>query len=73
MPRLTEAEYAALDEELTNNPPDVESDEARRPVRMVVIDDFSADWLRIKAVAEHTTEDAVLASLVREKIAAQST
>jgi hypothetical protein len=36
------------------------------------VDDLSADWLRIKAAAEHTTEEAIIGALVREKIAAQS-
>ncbi|GHV16379.1 hypothetical protein FACS189493_2130 [Spirochaetia bacterium] len=72
MPRLTEAEYDALDEEITRNPPDVDSANARRPVRMVTVDDLSADWLRIKAAAEHTTEAAIINELVRKEIAAQS-
>jgi hypothetical protein len=44
MPRLTDAEYDTLDEEITRNPPDVDPDGARRPVRMVVVDDISVDW-----------------------------
>jgi hypothetical protein len=72
MPRLTEAEYDALDEEITRNPPDVDTARSRRPVRMVTVDDFSADWLRIKAEAEHTTTEAIIGALVREKIAAMA-
>ena len=72
MPRLTEAEYDVLDEEITRNPPDVDSARARRHVRMVTVDDLSADWLRIKAEAEHTTEAAIIGELVRKELAAQS-
>ncbi|GHV77749.1 hypothetical protein AGMMS49942_25700 [Spirochaetia bacterium] len=70
MPRLTEAEYDALDEEITRNPPDVYSAKSRCPVRMVTVDDLCADWLRIKAAAEHTTEGAIIGELVRKEIAA---
>ncbi|GHU74851.1 hypothetical protein FACS189450_15410 [Spirochaetia bacterium] len=72
MPRLTEAEYDALDEEITRNPPDVDSAKARRPVRMVTVDDLSADWLRIRAEAEHKSITEIIGELVREKIFAQT-
>ena len=72
MPRLTEAEYDALDEEITRSPPDVDPAKARYPVRMVTINDFCADRLRIKAAAEHTTEAAIIGELVRKELAAQS-
>ncbi|GHT59942.1 hypothetical protein FACS1894109_16800 [Spirochaetia bacterium] len=72
MPRLTEAEYDALDEEITRNPPDIDPAKARRPVRMIMVDDLCADWLRIKAAAEHTTETAIIGELVRKELAAQS-
>jgi hypothetical protein len=69
MPRLTEAEYDALDEEIIRNPPDVDLGAARRPVRVVTVDDFSADWLRIKATADHTTTDVIISALVRKEMA----
>jgi hypothetical protein len=37
---------------------------------MVTVDDFSADWLRIKAEAEHTTTEEIIGELVRKEIAA---
>ena len=70
MPRMTEEEAWALEEEVTNNPPKVDPTKARRPVRMVTVDDFSADWLRVKAAAEHTTPEALIGALVRKEIAA---
>jgi hypothetical protein len=70
MPRLTEAEYDALDEEIIRNPPDVDLAAARRPVRMVTVDEFSAGWLRVKAAADHTTPEAIISALVRKEIAA---
>jgi hypothetical protein len=70
MPRLTEAEYDALEDEITRNPPDIDPAGARRPVRMIVVDDFSADWLRIKANAAHTSIGQIVHSMVRDRIAA---
>jgi hypothetical protein len=39
---------------------------------MVPVDDLSADWLRVKAEAAHTSVGAIINELVREKIAAQA-
>jgi hypothetical protein len=72
MPRLTDAEYDALEDTITRSPPDVDPAKARYPVRMVTVDDFSADWLRIKAEAEHTTTEVIISALVRKEIAAQT-
>ena len=72
MPRLTEAEYDALEDEFTRNPPDVDPARARHPVRMIVVDDFSADWLRIKAEAAHTSPAQLISEMVREKVATEA-
>jgi hypothetical protein len=69
MSRLTETEYDALEDEITRNPPDVDPAKSRRPVRMMVVDDFSAEWLRIKAEAEHTTPTQVIHTLVAQELA----
>ena len=68
MPRMTEAEAWALEDEVTKNPPKVDPAKARHPVRMIVVDDFSADWLRIKAEAGHTSQGEIISELVRERI-----
>jgi hypothetical protein len=39
---------------------------------VVFVDDLSADWLRIKAAAEHTTTEEIISALVRKEIAAAS-
>jgi len=70
MPRMTKEEYAALEEEITRNPPDVDSAKARRPVHLVVVDDLADTWLRVKAEATHKTTTQIIGELVREKIAA---
>jgi hypothetical protein len=69
---MTEAEAWALEEEVTRNPPKVDPAKARHPVRMITVDDLSADWLRIKAAAEHTTTEEIIGELVRKEIAAAS-
>jgi hypothetical protein len=68
MPRLTEAEYDALEDEITRNPPDIDPAKARRPVRLIAVDDFSAEWLRIKANITHTSVGQIINGLVCEKI-----
>jgi hypothetical protein len=35
---------------------------------VIIVDDLSADWLRIKAAAEHTTPEAIIGQLVRKEI-----
>jgi hypothetical protein len=69
MSRLNEAEFDALEDEIMRNPPDVDPAKSRRPVRMVEVDDFSAEWLRVKAEAEHTTPAKVIHSLVARELA----
>ena len=70
MPRMTEEEAWALEDEMTRNPPKVDPSKARHPVRMIAVDDFSADWLRIKAEADHKTPAEIISEMVRERIAA---
>jgi hypothetical protein len=66
---MTEAEAWALEDEVTKNPPKVDPAKARHHVRMIAVDDFSADWLRIKAEADHTTPSEIIGEMVRERIA----
>ncbi|MDR1470637.1 MAG: hypothetical protein LBT00_15265 [Spirochaetaceae bacterium] len=78
MPDYTDEEYDALDEYYTKNPPRVSGDgksgffakhKGQSPGHVIIVDDLSADWLRIKAVAEHTTPEAIIGQLVRKEIA----
>jgi hypothetical protein len=73
MPDYTDEEYDALDEYYTKNPPRVSGDGksgffAQRKGHVIIVDDLSADWLRVKAAAEHTTPEAIVGQLVRKEI-----
>jgi hypothetical protein len=77
LPDYTDEEYDALDEYYTKNPPRLSGDGkcgfiARHKGHIVFVDDLSADWLRIKAEAEHTTPDVIIGELVRKEIAASA-
>jgi hypothetical protein len=37
---------------------------------LIFVDDLAANWLRIKAAADHTTPEAIIGELVRKEIAA---
>jgi len=55
---------------LPQKPPKVDPSKARHPVRMITVDDFSADWLRIRAEADHTTRGEIIGEMVRERVTA---
>ena len=73
---LTDDEYDALDEYYTKNPPKLSgksgffAKRAEKGSTLIFVDDLSADWLRIKATANHTTPEAIIGELVRKEIAA---
>ncbi|MDR1211517.1 MAG: hypothetical protein LBK40_04715 [Spirochaetaceae bacterium] len=73
MPDYTAEEYDALDGSFTKNPPKVSGDGksgffAKHKGHVIIVDDLSADWLRIKAAAENTTAEAIVGQLVRKEI-----
>ena len=78
MPDLTDEEYDALDEQYTKNPPKLSGNgksgffarHAEKGSSLIFIDDLSADWLRIKAQAAHTTPETIIGELIRKEIAA---
>ena len=80
MPDMTDKEYDALDEYYTKNPPKLSGDgksgffakHADNGSTLVFIDDLSANWLRVKAASAHTTPEAIIGELVREKIASMA-
>jgi len=77
MPDLNDAEYDALDEYYTKSPPKLSGDgksgffakHAEKGNTLIFVDDFSANWLRIKAEATNSTPEAIIRQLVGKEIA----
>jgi len=68
MPRMTEEEAWALDEEVTKNPPRVDPSKARHVSRMVALDDFTADYIMSVSAGTSKTPSEIIGELVREKL-----
>ena len=74
MPDLTEEEYDALDELWTHNPPKVSGDGKsgffmKHKNEIVILDNVSATWLRLKSETSRKSATEIISELVREKIA----
>jgi hypothetical protein len=74
MPDMTEAEYDALDELWTKNPPKVTGDGKsgffmKHKDEIVILDNVSATWLQLKSEITHKSTTEIIGDLVREKIA----
>ena len=77
MPDMTEEEYDALDELWTKNPPKVSGDGKsgffmKHKNEIVILDDISSTWLRLKAETTKKTTTEIISEMVREQIAAAS-
>jgi hypothetical protein len=73
MEMMTDEEADALYDYYTKNPPKLDPTKnrlANKPFRMVVVDDFSADYITTKARIANTTPTEVIADLVRQQVAA---
>jgi hypothetical protein len=74
MPRLTDEEYAALDEKWTHETPKVNWSRpgafARDRLLLESLDSLSANYIHAKAEATGQTPAQVIGALVREKVAA---
>ena len=76
MKDLTDDEYNRLDEKWTKTTPKVGHNgsgyfsQRKAAARTVTIDDFSADYLMVKAMDTHKTPSELISEMVREKIAA---
>jgi hypothetical protein len=74
MARMTDEEADALDELVTKNPPKVSGDGKsgffmKHKGNIIILDDISATWLRVRSEATHKTPSELVSDLVREKIA----
>jgi hypothetical protein len=74
MARMTEEEAQALDDEVTRSPPDVAGKPGgfftNRRDRMVILDQFSAGYIKSAAEAEHKTPSEIIGELVRKELQA---
>jgi len=73
MPIMTEKEADALDELLTQTTPKVNPAvrgvTARKGFKMIVVDDFSAEYITSKALATRQTPDEIIHELVTRELA----
>ena len=67
MPRMTEEEAWALEEEVTKNPPRVDPSKARHVTRMVALDEFSANYLMSVSIGTHKTPTEIISEVLRER------
>ena len=77
MPDMTEEEYDDLDELWTINPPKVSGNEKngffmKHKNEIVILDNVSAAWLRLKSEITQKTTTEIIGDLIREKIAADA-
>ena len=77
MLELTEEEYEALDELWTYKPPKVSGDGEKGffmkyKNEIVILDNVSATWLRIKSEITKKSATEIIGDLVLEKIAAEN-
>jgi len=73
MPDMTEEEYDALDELWTKNPPKVSGDGKsgffmQHKNEIVILDDVSSTWLRLKSETTQKTTTEIIGEMVRERI-----
>ena len=74
MPRMTEEEAWKLAKEVERNPPKVSGDGKsgffmKHKNEIVILDNVSATWLRLKSETSRKSATEIISELVREKIA----
>jgi hypothetical protein len=74
MPRMTDEEADAIDELVTKNPPKVSGSGKngffmKHKGNIVILDDFSATWLRVTSESTDKTPEETIGEMIREKIA----
>lgn len=73
MPRLTDEEYAALDEKWTRETPEVNFSRpgmfARQRILLESLDGVAANYIRALAEAERQTPAQIIGRMVRKEIA----
>jgi hypothetical protein len=75
VPRMTDEEAEALDEMVTQYPPKVSGNGKsglfmKHKGNIVILDDVSAAWLRVRSESTHKTPSELISEMIREKISA---
>jgi hypothetical protein len=76
MARMTDEEADILDEKYTKDPPKPGPNgtgfftQRKATARTITIDDFSANYLFAKALADHKTPAQIIGEMVQERISA---
>jgi hypothetical protein len=76
MAKMTEEEAARLDEKWTKNPPKPGPNgtgyftQCKKSAHTITIDGFTANYLSIKAIADHKTPAEIIGEMVQEQITA---
>ena len=68
MPKMTEDEADALDEFVTNHPPEVDPSKARHVVRVVALDEFTAGYILSRSIATKKTPSEIIRDLIKDKL-----
>jgi len=75
MPRLTDEEYAALDEKWTRETPMVNFSRpgmfARQRFLLESLDTVAANYIHIRAEVDHKTPAQIIGAMVRKEMAAK--
>jgi tRNA (guanine-N7-)-methyltransferase len=69
MATMTEQEADTLDERVTKNPPKVDPSKARHALRMLAIDDFTAEYLLSLSIANNKSPTQLVAEMVLQRVA----
>jgi hypothetical protein len=76
MAKMTEEEAARLDEKWTKNPPKPGPNgtgyftQCKKAAHTITIDNFTANYLSSKAIADHKTPAEIIGEMVQERITA---
>jgi len=75
MPRLTDEEYAALDEKWTRETPEVNFSRpgmfARQRLLLESLDTVAANYIHVRAEADRKTPAQIIGAMVRKEMAAR--
>jgi hypothetical protein len=76
MPRLTDKEYAELDEKWTTDTPEINFSRpgmfARQQLLLESLDTVAAHYIHVRAKADHKTPAQIIGAIVRKEMAGRT-